>query len=845
MSLKYLPNNILGSQKRLYALYGALFGLCFPIVGSILECYINYSAISFQDLVRCQAQSPLLWIIDTAPIFLGLFASLAGRQMDKVSLINSELNERYVQMSALREIADNANKAKSEFLANMSHEIRTPMNAIIGMNYLLKKTTLNEKQLDYVSKVETSSKNLLRIIDDILDFSKIEAGKLSLEMIEIFLEELISNLADTVNVKLQKKKDVELITDIDPTIPPIIMGDSVRLRQVLLNLTDNAIKFTDKGEIRVSAKVVSKKDKGINILFSIKDTGIGMNAKQLEKIFSPFQQADLSTTRKFGGTGLGLAISRKIVEMMGGTLKVKSTAGIGSEFSFNAFFPLDKNADEEFNPNYQVESLTGLKVLLVDDSEHARLVLSEMLSSFGLKVVIAANAKEAIRIFQEELNSNQPFSLLVVDWRMPGMDGLQLVKELKEKEGAKVPTVLMVTAYGLETVKIAARNKLVDGYLLKPINPSTLFDTLNNIMRLGAMKTQNTIDNYGIINAFRKRLGNTRVLIVEDNDINLELAQELLSEVGIIHDSARNGIEAVEKVKDNDYDAVLMDIQMPEMDGLTAARIIREDVKNKDLPILAMTAHAMKGEYEKSIAAGMNDHITKPIDPILLYKTLSEFIDSGNTNDDPVDAEREHMEFLNNLHIDGIDVNMGLARVAGKKNIYINLLKKFAIGYYNMPEELDKLLEEKNTAGLANYMHTLSGVSGNLGIDNIYKVAHYISAELKKPAKGDILSIELADSSRALAGSVLQQINEIDIALTREPAEPIKAPAPENSDEDYEENFQQLIKLVENYDSRANEYCEYMVNSYNLPPGKKEMLKEALHALNNYDFEGALKMIAN
>ena len=360
-----MAGKFLRSQKSWYALYGALFGCCFPIIGSFIQCYSLFSSVSIDNLLRSQRQSPLLWIIDSAPLFLGLFASLAGKQMDKVRLINTELNERYLQMSALREIADNANKAKSEFLANMSHEIRTPMNAITGMNYLLKKTRLNERQADYVTKVEFASRDLLRIIDDILDFSKVEAGKLTLETTEIFLEELIANLADTVNVKLQKKKDVELITNIDPAIPSVILGDSVRLRQVLLNLTDNAIKFTSVGEINVSAKVASRSSESVTINFSVKDTGIGMSATQQEKIFNPFQQADLSTTRKFGGTGLGLTISAKIVEMMKGKLVVSSMPDVGSVFSFNVAFPL---------PRYKVDnaierntSLYGLKVLLIDD----------------------------------------------------------------------------------------------------------------------------------------------------------------------------------------------------------------------------------------------------------------------------------------------------------------------------------------------------------------------------------------------------------------------------------------------------------------------------------------------
>ena len=839
-----MAGNLFRSQRSLYALYGALFGLSFPVLASVLECYLQYHSYYLSDFIAVQKGSPLLWIIDTAPFFLGVFASLAGTQMDKVHVINRELNVRYEQMSALRETADRANRAKSEFLANMSHEIRTPMNAIIGMNYLIKKTPLNGKQFDYVNKMEIASKNLLRIIDDILDFSKIEAGKLTLEYTEIFLEELISNLADTLNVKLQKKKDIELITNIDPNIPPIILGDAVRLRQVLLNLADNAIKFTEYGEVRISARIASFKDAGIIIRFAVKDSGIGMTAAQQETIFNPFQQADLSTTRKFGGTGLGLAISKKIVEMMDGALALKSSPEAGSEFSFNAFFPLPENTVYDSPQGLSnINMPKGLKVLLVDDSENARMVLSEMLASFGFAVLVANSAREAIAIYDRELRTAIPISLMIVDWRMPGMDGLQMVKELKERNVTSAPTVLMVTAFGLDAVKEAAREGLVDGYLLKPINPSMLFDALTNVFRLGPVNKLTVEEHHGLLDDFKMKLGNARVLIVEDNDINLEVAQELLGDVGIIYDSARNGREAVEKVRENTYDAVLMDIQMPEMDGLTATKIIREDIHIHKLPILAMTAHAMKGEYEKSIAAGMNDHITKPIDPVILYTTLANYVDRSDTNKiTPSKQIAIESTTVDSFYIDGIDINMGLSRVAGKKNVYINLLTKFTASYSDIIEHVNVLVAGNEFTELANYLHTLSGVSGNMGMDAIYKSAHQLSAEFKKISGP--FNPGLVYSVKVLAESVTEQIDVIKRALDKHVAAPAVAHPQPTGTAGAAGSYTQLLKLIETSDSRANEYCEHMINTYSMADDEILRLRTAMEALNSFDFEGALKVLA-
>ena len=686
-----------------------------------------------------------------------------------------------------RNQAEDATKAKSDFLANMSHEIRTPMNAIIGMAHLALKTDLTPKQYDYLEKVDISAKSLLGIINDILDFSKIEAGKLDMESVDFQLEDTLDSISTLVGIKTQEK-GLELLFKTDPSVPTALVGDSLRLGQILINLSNNAVKFTDSGEIVISTELVKKDGDQATLKFSVQDTGIGMTAEQAAKLFQPFMQADTSTTRKYGGTGLGLTISKRLAEMMGGEIWVESEQGRGSTFSFTANFGLGKEkAKKHFKPS---KDLRGMKVLVVDDNATSREILKDMLESFTFEVGVVASGPEGIAEL-EAAGKDKPFELVIMDWKMPGMDGIEASKCIKNHTGLrKIPAIVMVTAYGREEVIQQAEEVGLEGFLLKPISPSMMFDAIMQAFGEAVPEISRVAQKHEQEAEALKHIRGAHVLLVEDNEINQQVASEILQGAGLKVSLANNGQEAIEAIYKNEYDAVLMDIQMPVMDGYAATKTIRKwesGMRNKgkaQLPIIAMTAHAMAGDEDKSLQAGMNGHVTKPIDPEQLFATLQKWIkpvaeridiqklqvqDAPAEPEQTAPAEEDLPESL-----PGFDLKSGLSRLMGNKRLYRKLLVDFGVQYVGAAGEIKQTLDVKDFEQAHSLVHNLKGLAGNLAATDLQAAAVAMEKLVKGQTPDTVtdkeLNRKLADLESALE-QALEAVQTLEPLAERKTSE--------------------------------------------------------------------------
>ncbi len=867
----------------------------------------SMSVLKLEMVDKNRKQTILLIFVSLGSLFMiGLIGLITVRVLDRYAFdlrvakeraeqvkqdletTNEELKAAMERSNLLAVKANEANFAKSEFLANMSHEIRTPMNAIIAMTDLTLLTDLTPKQTEYVSLVASSSRSLLRLLNDILDFSKIEAGKLELEIADFSLRDLIEDLSDLLIDKISAR-EIELVIELAENVPGFISGDSLRLRQVLLNLMSNAAKFTEKGEIHVSVERREPVGEGVELLFCVRDTGIGIPREKIDSLFQAFTQADGSTTRRYGGTGLGLAISKRIVELMDGAIWVESTEGEGSSFRFTALF--GRSAIRGPSARKLPPFFRHTRILVVDDNRASLKVVRRMLESSGIDVETAASGSEAIEVLTRAAQTVDTAimpDLLILDWHLGDMNGESVLERMRYNLDLQHIPVLLMTPFRREDEEIGPATLGVDGLVMKPVKQSDLFDSIVNLIGGVVLRKENRGRGERRAPVARRdsvRIPGVEVLVVEDNHINQQVAREILNGVGAVVQTADDGLSAIKKLHEAAFDVVLMDVQMPVMDGLRATRMIRLNPALRDLPIIAMTAHAMQGDRELCLEAGMDDYIAKPIDRRELLVTLGRWIKprdpSFSLEDDVVDLpDREVPSVVSILKEAGaragVDVEEALERFGGDEGLFEKLFSSVLDTMPTMIPELRDELKRGDRQNAARLAHTMKGVAGNLSAKPLFEAARELEQIIRNGEESNLeQSIYKVD---ALLGGLLEFCRDAlaflkDIPEPNSPhvdsgtvdsdrpaigpslpesifLDPVKSSAtsgwsenPERENGRIEQALADLTTHIKNWDPVGSEQALSDLKSLLAKTGPIPHLEQLAARLDNYDFDGAAHLL--